>query len=111
MRDLTEVELKIVDELIDKNQLLDPLFLHSLFTMDPDDLKELCDKHRAGTLIDPYPNKDHGTTVFKCVEVLDESEANPLPDALKLEELSIDNEVVNEQIENIVVPTTNMLAF
>lgn len=98
-RKLTDVELKIMDELIEKNQLLDPLFLESLFKMDPAALHEIVKAHKAGVLEDPYPNKVFDSNIFKIVEVLDESEANPIIESVKIEQVIVNDEVV---IDNVI---------
>jgi len=37
--------------------------------MPSEDLKEICDKHKAGTLEDPYPNKEYPENTLKTGRV------------------------------------------
>ena len=57
-RKLTVNDEEEIRKMMESNPVIDRLLAETICLMSPEDLKEICDKHKEGTLSDPYPNCD-----------------------------------------------------
>ena len=72
-RKLTVNEEEEIRKMMENNPVIDRLLAETICLMSPEDLKEICDKHKEGTLKDPYPNKEF-VAVYKTGVVEPEPE-------------------------------------
>ena len=72
-RTLTVNDEEEIRKMMENNPVIDRLLAETICLMSPEDLKEICDKHKEGTLLDPYPNCDF-VAVYKTGVVEPETE-------------------------------------
>ena len=73
-RKLTAEDEEQIRKMMAANPVIDRLIAETIVLMPSEDLKEICDKHKAGTLEDPYPNKEYPNNTLKTGKVLPEEE-------------------------------------
>jgi len=71
-RKLTPEDEDHIRKMMESNPVIDRLLAETICLMPSEDLKEICDRHKEGTLKDPYPNKEYENNTIKSGEVLPE---------------------------------------
>tara|TARA_R110000751_G_scaffold21845_3_gene62272 strand:- start:3073 stop:3357 length:285 start_codon:yes stop_codon:yes gene_type:complete len=80
-RTLTIEDEESIRKMMEHNPVIDRILAETICLMPPEDLKDICDKRKEGTLKDPYPNKEF-VAVYKTGVV----EPEPEPDISVIEE-------------------------
>ena len=57
-RKLTPEDEEEIRKMMESNPVIDRLLAETIVLMPSEDLKDMCDRHKEGTLKDPYPNKE-----------------------------------------------------
>lgn len=57
-RKLTPEDEEEIRKMMESNPVIDRLLAETIVLMPSEDLKDICDRHKEGTLKDPYPNKE-----------------------------------------------------